>query len=181
MFTGSIQLLGQLRQALTRHDTPRQIGFGIAMGMMVGLVPKDSLLCLAFGILLLISTANLFAATLSTFAFSWLGFLLDPYSHIIGKSVLQAESLQSRWLWLSDQPLAAWTRFDNTVVMGSLLIGLVLFYPLYRFSWTFMDRHGPPLNRRLSRFAAYRWFAGNLAVREDAADVNSAETSGVSS
>jgi len=167
MFTGSFRFVKLLRQTVTGSDTPRQIGFGIAMGLLIGLIPKDSLFVYFFGLCLLISTANLFSAFVSTFVFSWVGFLLDPYAHKIGSFVLTLPSMQSTWVWLSEMPMVPWTRFENTIVTGSLILGLLLFYPVYRISWRFIAKYGPAMNHRLSQYAAYRWFAGNVAIHED--------------
>ena len=40
-------------------DTPHQLGLGLAFGIAVGLIPKDSLLPYAIGFIAILSTANL--------------------------------------------------------------------------------------------------------------------------
>ena len=160
MITGIWKLLRMFRSSFAGGDTPRQIGFGVAMGMLIGIVPKDSLFAYAFGILLLISTANLLAAFLAGFAFTWIGFLLDPISHSLGKRILTNENWQSTWVALYELPVVPWTKFNNTVVMGSLLIGLGLFVPVYLITSHVFKKYGPRLNERMGEYAAYRWLAG---------------------
>ena len=149
------------RQTIAGGDTSRQIGFGIAMGTVIGLLPKDSLLTYLFGVVLLISTANLLSALVSGFVFSWIGFLIDPISHSVGRWMLTRESLQAFWRMLYEAPIVPWTRFENTVVMGSLIIGLSLFLPMYLLSTTVGKKYGPVIHARLNSFAFYRWISGS--------------------
>lgn len=172
MFTGVFKIFRMFRQTVAGSDTPRQIGCGIAIGMMIGLIPKDSLFVFALGIILLISTANLFSALVSGFIFSWIGFLVDPWSHSVGHWVLTQPTLQETWLKLYETPVVPWTRFENTVVTGSLIIGLVLFYPTYRISCKTLNIFGPRIDRKLNRFIVYRWLSGAERIIEDAPSEN---------
>ena len=74
--------------------------------------------------------------------FSWLGPLLDPLAHTVGVSVLTYTPLESTWAWLIQLPVMPWTRFDNSIVMGSLVIGLLAAYPLYRISRYLFEVYG---------------------------------------
>jgi hypothetical protein len=61
---------------------------------------------------------------------------------------------------LYDLPLAPWTALNNTVVAGSLLLGLAAFYPSYRV-WRYLAaQHGPPLVARLEKLRLWRVLAG---------------------
>ena len=73
-----------LVKALTDADSSKQVAFGFALGMLIGLVPKGNLIALALGVVLFGSRANLGAGALAALTFTWLGLLLDPISHLIG-------------------------------------------------------------------------------------------------
>ena len=161
MITGIWKVFKMFRSSFAGGDTPRQIGFGVAMGMLIGIIPKDSLFTYAFGILLLISTANLLSALVSGFVFTWIGFLLDPVSHSLGKAVLTHESWQATWVQIYELPVVPWTRFHNTVVSGSLLIGLALFIPVYLVTSHLFKSYGPRIIEKMGNYAAYRWLAGH--------------------
>jgi uncharacterized protein (TIGR03546 family) len=133
------------RHDQTDSDLSRRLALAVAMGMLIGLVPKDSLLAWLLLTLLLITTANFPCAAISGFLASWLGFLLDPFAHRLGGLLLTEPRLEAAWVWLYELPLMPWTRFNNTVVMGSLLTGILLFLPVYLLSHAFFRRFGKVL------------------------------------
>jgi uncharacterized protein (TIGR03546 family) len=121
-----------LVKVLTAADSPERIALGFALGMIIGLVPKGNLIALCLGVVLLSSRANLAAAALAAFTFSWLGILADPVSHRIGLGLLNFSPLVNFWTWLYNLPVVPWTAFNNTVVLGSFVLALALFYPVFR-------------------------------------------------
>lgn len=146
--------------AIRGSHSPEQIAFGIALGMVIGLIPKDSLFAFSFGFLIFATSVNLLATSVSAFTFSWIGVLLDPVSHVVGRLILAYPGLQTTWLWLHELPIIPWTRFNNTVVMGSLVIGLLSMLPLYLVSKDLCIRLAPGLQAFLLRFWLYRKLAG---------------------
>lgn len=141
-----------LAKALTAESTSRQLALGLAMGVVIGLVPKGNLIAVLLTTMLCASKVNLGAGMLTAFLCSWLGPLVDPLTHRIGLSLLTSRPLQPMWTAFADAPLAAWTRFNNTVVLGSLVLGAALFYPAYRSSQPLFARYAPQIGDRLRRF-----------------------------
>lgn len=160
MIFGTIKLYRLLLRTLRGEDSPRQAAFGVAFGMLVGLIPPDSLFAVFFATLILATRVNLLSALLSGFVTVWIGHSLDPWLHRLGLVILSNETLEPIWTWLYAQPIAPWTRFNNTVVMGSTTIGLALFYPVYQISEGILQRFGPTIHERLARYGAYRRLAG---------------------
>jgi len=157
-----------LAKALTTQCTSRQLALGFAMGLVIGLVPKGNLTAVLLMTILCASKVNLGAGMLTAFSCSWLGPIVDPVTHRIGLALLTSRPLQPLWTTLSDLPLALWFRFNNTVVLGSLVLGLVLFYPAYRLSKPLFARYAPQIGDRLQRFRVVQvlWgtgIAGRLA------------------
>ena len=140
-------------------ETPRQLASGVAIGMLIGLIPNDSLLVPVLITVVLATHVNLFAAAVSAIAFSWIGFLCDDLLHRLGAQLLTLPSLQSTFIWASEAPLLPWTRFNNTVVAGSVLLGVCLLYPCYHLSSQFFERATPWLHRKLVAFRMYRFLA----------------------
>jgi uncharacterized protein (TIGR03546 family) len=61
------------------------------------------------------------------------GFILDPLAHIIGYFVLvQVPFLKPIWTALYNMPVLPLTGFNNTVVMGNTVLGLLLMVPTFR-------------------------------------------------
>ncbi|MCH9654335.1 MAG: TIGR03546 family protein [Planctomycetes bacterium] len=141
-----------LASALSSANSPRQLALGFSMGMMIGLVPKENLTAVILLFILAGSKVNLCSASLGTIVFSWLAILIDPLSHLIGRSVLLASSLQGFWVSVYEVPLAPWTDFNNTIVMGSLILGLFMFYPVFRISKPQFEKYTPLLTHKLKKY-----------------------------
>ncbi len=139
-------------RALVDQDTPRQLALGFALGMVAGLVPKGNLIAVAIMLVICGSKVNLGTAMFAAFVFSWVGMLTDPLSHHLGLWLLTQESLHGFWTSLFNLPIVPWTRFNNTVVLGSLLLALLLFYPVYRISKSRLAVWQPKWAERLRRY-----------------------------
>ncbi len=155
-----VRSLRLLVRALVAESTHKQIAAGIALGMIVGLVPKGNLL--AFLLLTCISSLriSLPAIFFSTFIFSWFAMLLDPLTDRVGDIVLRQPTLVPFWTWLYDHPLVPWTHFNNTIVMGSLLVGVVASYPLYRVVLPLVEKYEPPVSSRVRKMRLAKWLFG---------------------
>lgn len=164
MFLFLYKSIRMVLAAIRGSNSPAQVGMGIAVGMLIGLIPKDSLLVWAVGLLVFGTTINLLATSISAFCFMWIGYLLDPVSHQVGNLILTQSSLQATFLWLYEQPVIPWTRFNNTVVMGSLAIGIISFFPVYLISQSAFRRIAPRFNNMMIRFWLYRLLIGQDKV-----------------
>jgi uncharacterized protein (TIGR03546 family) len=149
-----------MAQALTANDSPRQTAWGFALGMLVGLLPKGTLLAMALAMLVFALRVNKTAAVLAIGVFSYLGWWLDDFAHRLGAVVLLWAPARDAFTWLFDMPLGPFIGFNNTVVMGQLLIGLYLFYPAYRGAYAASQRLQPPVARFLMRYKVIRWLRG---------------------
>ncbi len=150
-----LRLLRPLRvltRLFTAAGTPRELALGLAVGMLIGLVPKGNLTALTLTVLLLASRVNLGSGMIGATVFSWVGMLVDPLSHRIGEALLASPSLRPAWTFLYELPAGPWIGFNNTVVLGSLLLGLWLFYPVYRLSEPAFAYAQPRVADWLSRF-----------------------------
>ena len=72
---------------LKAHATPKQMAYGCALGMLLGLVPKGNLIAITIATLLFSCRVHLGAAMLSSIIFSWVGLILDPISDRLGGAI----------------------------------------------------------------------------------------------
>jgi len=105
------------------------------MGMTIGLMPKGNLTAVVISAVVLATQANLAAAGLSTALFTWAAGWTDPLAHRLGSAILAQPSCQNSLARLYEWPLMSWTALNNTVVLGSLVLSLLLFYPAYHLVW----------------------------------------------
>jgi uncharacterized protein (TIGR03546 family) len=144
-----IQQVISLIRLMHSETDPRQISLGFALGMIPGLTPFTSPHNILVLLALLFIRANISAALLSWAVFSLLAFALDPLFHHFGFFLLTGVSfLKGVWTILYNAPFIPYTKFNNSVLMGSLIFSLIAFYPVYwggkimviKYRETFMER-----------------------------------------
>jgi uncharacterized protein (TIGR03546 family) len=107
-----------------------QIAFGFAIGMILGFLPGFGIHTVVLFFLLCILRINLGAAILSWAFFGIAAYPLDPLFHKFGYYLLvNVPSLQGIWTKLYNLPVWPWTRFNNTVMMGSFAVAIIAFIP----------------------------------------------------
>jgi uncharacterized protein (TIGR03546 family) len=118
--------------AITGQTAPGELAGAVALGMMIALVPKGNLLAQGLILLAFLVGINTALAGVSAAVFLVATPLTDRIADRIGYALLvQAEGLRPFWAWLYNRPLLPWTAFNNTLVLGSFLLGLGLFLPVY--------------------------------------------------
>jgi len=126
-----LQPVFKVLKVLNSETHPAQISLGLCFSVIVAFTPKFSLHNIVIYFLILFFRINLSAFLLGGFLFTGVGALLDPLFHRIGLAVLTANWLERLWTAFYNATMWRVEEFNNTVVMGSLLAGLVLFVPLY--------------------------------------------------
>ena len=126
-----IQLVANLLKLLNSEAEPAQISLALCLAMVLGFTPLFSLHNLIILFAVCVIRVNLSAFLLGWAVFSGMAWLLDPLFHALGTQVLTLPALNGTWTALYNISLFRLARFNNTVVMGSLITALVLFVPLF--------------------------------------------------
>jgi uncharacterized protein (TIGR03546 family) len=129
-----LKMLANLLKVLNSETEPGQLSLGFCFAMIAGFTPFWSLHNLLVLFLVLILRVNLSAFLLGLAFFSGLAYLLDPLFHRVGLAVLTAPALEGLWTTLYNSTLWRLERFNNSIVMGSLVLSLALFVPLLLLS-----------------------------------------------
>lgn len=111
---------------LNSETGSNQIASAIALGFILGFSPILSLQGLIVLLIMLFLRVQIGAAFISAFFFSFVAYLLDPVCNALGRSVLENESLKPLFTELYNMPIVPLTKFYNSMVMGSGILGLVL-------------------------------------------------------
>ena len=127
-----LKLLSKIVKALRSNQSPNQLAWGFVLGMIIGLTPFWNLHNIIIIILIIILNVNISMSIAGFIIFSLFAYIFDPLFHSIGYALLvNAKSLQPLWIYLSQKPVLAFLNFNNTVVLGSFLVSLVLLIPLF--------------------------------------------------
>lgn len=117
------------------------------MGIVVGVIPKFSLLPWVIGIIAMLLPLNLVALVVTVAVFSFVGPLLDPWFHQVGYTVLTDPTLQEFWESMAQSELFVWLQLNNTVVTGGIVTWLVALLPGYFICKAIVSTIGPSWNR----------------------------------
>jgi uncharacterized protein (TIGR03546 family) len=148
-----LTLVKNFFQILRSGQTPAQIAGGFALGAIVGLMPVFTLQGLALWLVIFLLNVNLTAVFLSATIFTLIAYLFDPIFHALGYFFLVDVSvLRSLWTSLYNAPLAPLTRFNNTIVLGSLLAAVVFFLPIYFAAKRFVIAYRAHIGARVERW-----------------------------
>lgn len=127
-----LKFLSKFIKVLRSGESPSLIASGFTLGFVVGLTPFWTLQNMAILAITILTKVNLAAVFFSLFLFSFVAFIFDPLFHDLGYFILvKINALRDFWTTLYNWPIAPFTRFYNTIVMGSLVTALVLAAPMY--------------------------------------------------
>ena len=129
-----LRMIAKLLKVLNSDTEPGQISLAFCFAMIVGFTPLVSLHNLLVIFLVLLLRVNLSAFILGWAFLSGIAYLLDPLFHLIGLSVLGARILERFWTALHNITLFRLAKFNNSILMGSLITSLILFFPLFLLS-----------------------------------------------
>ena len=123
-----LKLLKQVIVIFQTDISPNQVAWGFALGAILGLVPNMFMKLVLF-IVIMMFRVNVSAAFLAWAVYEILSFALDPLFDSLGYYILNINSLNGFYTYLYNLPVVPFTKFNNTVVMGSLVTGIILIIP----------------------------------------------------
>jgi len=126
-----IKILKKIIKALGSESSPNQLALGFAFGMILGLTPFWSVHNLLLLFILVLVKINLSSVLLGTLVFGLIAPLFDNMFHSIGLVFLQCEILNGLWQVLYASTFFVIAKFNNTIVMGSLVSSIILFVPVF--------------------------------------------------
>ncbi len=127
-----LKIVSKFIKAFRSGESPGKIAAGFSFGFLIGLMPFWTLQGVILFVLLILLYINLAAGTLAILLASLFAYLLDPIFHNLGFYILTGiPALRGLWESLYNIPFGPLTRFNNTVVMGSFVGGLVLVFPVF--------------------------------------------------
>lgn len=162
-----IKRLLNLRQAIFGRREPNQLAWGFALGALIGIIPHGNLVAALVLLMILSVKINHGMAMVTAFATTLLAPYLDEQTHTVGLQVLTHPQLADFWAAAWQLPLVPWTSINNTVVLGSLLVGLTALLPSYWAAHQVFQRLAP---RELATEAAADVAIGEALSRDGHAE-----------
>jgi uncharacterized protein (TIGR03546 family) len=127
-----LKYIQSLFKTLNADTSPNEIASGVMLGSIIGLMPKFNLLALALWVVVLMFRTNFGMATASVVIFAIVGSITDPWAEHLGFYLLTGvPALKSFWTALYNMPIVPFTAFNNTLVLGNFVLGLILAVPVF--------------------------------------------------
>ena len=138
--------IGGITGLFLKETKPHQIALAIAFGVMLGLVPKENLIAFVLVLTLFLLRCNLGFGILAAALVSILTPRLDAGVNLLGSKLLANASVIDLETTLYHYPLIAWTSLNNTLVLGSVVVGVIAFLPVYMVVFAFCRFFQPKRN-----------------------------------
>ncbi|MBR1537332.1 MAG: TIGR03546 family protein [Treponema sp.] len=121
----------KLFSALNANVNPAEIAHAFSCGILLGFMPKDNLLWWLVFVFVLFIRINKPMYLIMVLIASTFSPVMDSLFDTVGYAFLTIPALSALFGTLLDIPFVGFTKFNNSVVMGSLLCGIVLYVPMY--------------------------------------------------
>lgn len=121
----------KILKAINSNSHPGEIAHAVCCGMMLGFLPKDNALWILLTVFFIFLRINKVFFVISTVLFSFFAVLLDPVFDQIGYFLLNIDFVTPFFATLLEIPFVGFTKFNNTIVFGSLISSIVLYVPVY--------------------------------------------------
>lgn len=134
------------------------IAAGFALGMIMGFSPGLSLQMVFAILILFFFRVQIGAALLAAGLFKLIAYIFDPAFHALGVWMLELDALRPTYETLYAMPVIPWTRFNNTVVMGSGLAAIALAPGMFLLSKKLVDAYRAKVVAKFQSTQAWKAF-----------------------
>ncbi|MFC1546108.1 TIGR03546 family protein [bacterium] len=153
------KMISKFIKILHSNATSKQIGWGFALGAFTGLMPAASPQSLIGLFIILLVNVNMGMAFLSAALFKIIGLFLDMPADFLGSYLLiDTVQLKDFWTALYNTPIIPFTKFNNTVVLGNMIIALIAFVPLGLLGRKGVVFYREKLQEKVERFKIMKIF-----------------------
>jgi len=126
-----IKATAKLILALNGNVKKSQIASGMAWGVVLGLIPAGSIFWIVIFIITFFFKHNHWSKLFSMAVLKILSPLIIFHVDSFGWFVLHFEALKPLFTTMYNMPFVPFTKFNNTLVMGGLAGGAVLWLPSF--------------------------------------------------
>ena len=142
---------------LSSDVEPYQLSLGISLGIVAGLSPLLTVQTLSVLLLIISLRVNISMFMLSFGLVSVIAYLADPLIVMLGQQVLAIESLNELFTQMYNNGLWRFLNFNNTAAMGSLVISLIIFLPVFFVFLLLIKKYRDVIERHLKNSRMFRW------------------------
>ena len=144
--------------ALNSKKGVGEIAAGVSCGLLLALIPSGNLLWAAILLATYFLKVNFAVEMLFLGLFKLIVPFADPALDSVGLFVLNLSPLEGAYTTAYNMPALPFTRFNNTIVMGGLLAGVVLWFPAYLLFRRLATLYRTGVKEKLEQTRFFKWF-----------------------
>jgi len=145
---------------LNSQADPVEIAIGVILGMFVAFLSPAMFNVIVLFLVALLLNCNFGIFFLCAGLFKILTILTDPAGDIIGKFVLTRDFLVPLWKTIAEIPVLSLTSFNNSVIMGNFIIGLILTPVLWIITIKIVEYYRKNLKSKVMKFKVMQILTG---------------------
>ena len=126
-----IRALAKFILALNGNVKKSQLAAGFAWGLLLGLVPAGNFFWIVLFLISFFFRHNYWSKLLFMLLIKMLAPLTAPLIDMLGWEILHIAALGPMFTTLYNMPFVPFTKFNNTLVAGGVVGGIVLWVPIY--------------------------------------------------
>lgn len=147
------KLFSNILKVLNSEESPSQLAAGFSFGAWIGLMPLQGLVPTLFVFISFLININMGFLAVAALLFKLIAFAVDPLANQLGYFLLtKIPALHPFWTQLYNMPAFPYTRFNNTIVLGSFVIGLLLLVPNYWLGLYLVSSYRTHLKAKVERW-----------------------------
>jgi uncharacterized protein (TIGR03546 family) len=136
--------------AINSNKKTSEIALAISFAFVLALIPKGNLLWIFLFVLTFFLKLNQAVEMVFIIIFSFTLQFLDRFLDRIGYSILTIPQLENFFTKLFNNPVFYLTKYYNSLVMGGLVIGLILAFPIYFLSKYLVDVYRDKVREKIA-------------------------------
>ncbi len=159
-------LIKRLVKILKSESRPGQIALGFVTGMTLGFISLKTLIALPLVIFVILVRVNIASVLFSYLLFRLISYFIYPVLNRIGYFFLvELDSLRPLWTKLYSIDLVPYTRFNNTLIFGSLVISVLLAIPLYIAVKKLVIGYREKYEEKIKKWKIVKIFSGSRLIK----------------
>jgi len=137
--------------SLNANAHPGDIAHAASLGLLLAFVPKTNLLWAFLFFLTMFIRVNKGAFFIALILLSFVVPFADVATEAIGFTVLSFKPLEPVFTAMYQTPFVGLTRFNNSMVIGGFVAGLLLYWPAYALALRFVSWYRAKLQPKLAK------------------------------
>jgi len=126
-----IKSIAKLIVALNGNLKKSQIAAGFSWGLLLGLIPAGNVFWIVLFVVSFFFRHHHASKLIVLAILKLASAAVAPLMDTVGWEILHIEALQSFFTTLYNMPFVPFTKFNNTLVAGGLVSGIVLWLPVF--------------------------------------------------